>query len=534
MSRAENLLNNGVQLVMIKKEVFFNFILLTLFVFISAVISCNTNQPDTKEKTIQKVDKNKKALSTAPANDKGQKVWDKKCSRCHGQKRFKGYKAASISKAIKNVPIMRSLSNLSDDEIKSLGTLLSGEVFDEKYKYITAKACKTCHEDHYEQWRHSLHAKAHFESVYNFYFIKASMDTGQEIEPFCARCHTPIGVFNGSIPFPHPVKKPGDTKVSEAENDGVQCDFCHIINGYDELNNAKFTVLPTRTKFGPYKDSKTSFHDNAYSELHRSSELCGTCHNVNHPANGIVLEATYTEWKEGPYAAEGVICQDCHMTNGLVEKQIHPGIAGKDGPQRDHVSKHYFVGPNLMYSQGPEAAKLKALSEELLRKAAKVEIGDYKKNETGIKLPVMVTNTGAGHYIPTGVTEIREVWLEVKIEDEKGQVIFHTGDLDEKGDLKNEAIVYRTDVLDRSGTVTTQFWNTVKKGKDYRIPPRQTLTEEINVPLTGGIQGSLKVVAALKYRSVPPYGLREVGAPADLVEVPIFTMTEAAKTIQVQ
>ena len=51
-----------------------------------------------------------------------------------------------------------------------------------------------------------------------------------------------------------------------------------------------------------------------YSALHTTSKICGGCHNVDHPVNGMHLETTYTEWEKSPQARKGIQCQDCHMS----------------------------------------------------------------------------------------------------------------------------------------------------------------------------------------------------------------------------
>ena len=483
--------------------------------------------PSSNEKTENPADDKTTTIVEKPAETPvrtAEELWNK-CSFCHSQKNLHGKTADDIKKAVDSVSAMKRFkSSLSDEEINVLGTLLSGAPQEEEYKYIISEACKTCHPKHLTQWKQSLHAMAHFEPVYDFYFIKASQDSDKKLETFCASCHTPIAVLNKNIPFPHPLKGPGDTKVNDIENDGVQCDFCHLISGVKELKNSGYEMTPSRTKFGPYKDSETKFHETAYSELHKSSDICGTCHNVDHPVNGIVLEATYTEWKNGPYAKEGVTCQDCHMTSGLTKTEIMPGKAAITGKNRDHVSEHYFVGPNLIYASDPGNEKIKELSQKLLRSAANIEIGEMNLSKGGINVEVLVTNKGAGHYIPTGVTEIREVWIELTAQDEAGNEFFHTGKLDSEGNIEKGSVIYFVDVIDETGTSTTQFWNTVKKVSDKRIPPKETVTESIFVPLNN-MTGKIKIEVALNYRSVSPRGLAEVGVPPGTVIVPVFEMT---------
>ncbi len=410
-------------------------------------------------------------------------------------------------------------------------------------KHFSSKGCEGCHPQQYAQWQHSMHAKAHTEPVYDFYFMTASRDD-KKLETFCGRCHTPIGTTTGQIPFKHALHKRGDTRVSSVAAEGLNCDFCHTITGHTKVQNAGFIFAPSLTKRGPLANARPVSHKAKHDPYYRTAEYCGTCHQVVHPTNGIHLETTYAEWKASPYAKAGVVCQDCHMTRSLVTLRAdgaipagkptrHPGKASNMGGPRKHVSDHFFVGPNLMFIQGtaPDVVAQRKRSEALLRQAAKVEVGEVTRKDGVVEVVVRVTNKGAGHSIPTGVTEIRQVWLEVKVTDPKGRVLLHSGARDKTDRIRPGAVVYRTHVYDAKGRDTTLFWRTVKKGRDRRIPPLKTLTETYKVPASTATRRAKKLVVevALQYRSVPPWGLAEAGVPKGTVKVPIFTMCTARK-----
>ncbi len=410
-------------------------------------------------------------------------------------------------------------------------------------QHFSSKGCQGCHPQQYGQWQHSLHAMAHTEPVYDFYFMTASRDD-KKLETFCGRCHTPIGTTTGQIPFKHTLRKRGDTRVGSVATEGLGCDFCHTITGHTKVQNAGFVFAPSLTKRGPLAHARPVSHKAKTDPYYRTAEYCGTCHQVVHPTNGIKLETTYSEWKASPYAKAGIVCQDCHMTGGLTAPQggvagsigkpmRHPGKAAIMGKRRAHVSGHYFVGANLMYVQGKGAAVTaqRKRSEALLRRAAKVAVGEVTRTGGAVQVVVRVTNTGAGHSIPTGVSEIRQVWLEVKVTDAKGRLLLHSGARDKTDRIMPGAGVYRTHVYDAKGRDTTLFWRTVRKGADRRIPPLQTLTETYKIPTSAATRRAKKLVVevALQYRSVPPWGLAEAGIPKGTVKVPIFTMCTARK-----
>lgn len=410
----------------------------------------------------------------------------------------------------------------------------------ETYRYQWSKSCAGCHPEQYALWEHSLHALAHAEPVYDHYFIKASQQSQKALEPYCGRCHTPLAVLSGAIPFGHPLQKAGDTRVDRVAREGVQCDFCHTTRGHTQVSNAGYVLEPSDVKRGPLSRSKPVSHRAAQDPRFRSAEYCGTCHQVIHPTNGIHLETTYAEWKTSPFAKAGVVCQDCHMTDGLepgkgaepIGRPVrHPGKAAAMGESRPHVSRHFFVGPNVLFLDraGQEAAGERARREAFLRRAGRVEILGISRAKDGLYLSLRVKNTGAGHSLPTGITEVRELWLEVVVKNPGGKVLLHSGALDAQGNLTPGTLHYRTIVHDAQGRDTTLFWNTVKKIRDRRIPSLGSLDERI--PLPQGLRGQVTVEAALRYRSISPAGLAEAGVPAGTVTVPVLTVHQVSTAL---
>lgn len=86
--------------------------------------------------------------------------------------------------------------------------------------------------------------------------------------------------------------------------------------------------------------------------------------------NGKLLENTYNEWKEGPYAREGKSCQSCHM------------------PER----RHQWRGIH-----DPEMVK-QGVSVRLALDKERYQVGEQLRAE------ITLINTGVGHDFPTYVT----------------------------------------------------------------------------------------------------------------------------------
>ncbi len=229
------------------------------------------------------------------------------------------------------------------------------------------ESCAICHADIYDAWSGSLHAHAWTNDLFQVEYVLAHQETDGLTDAFCAGCHTPIGVAVGQVP-------PYDgSKLDEISIRGVSCDYCHTVSAVKETKNAMTLKDPGSVKRGPRGDGNSPMHDVMFSDVHKSSELCGACHNVNHPINDLPLETTYTEWEASPYAAEGITCQNCHMTPGPGVNE-NPGKSATMGLERDHVATHYFVGGGVMMFKEVGSEIHAAKAEERLRAAVELDV----------------------------------------------------------------------------------------------------------------------------------------------------------------
>lgn len=391
--------------------------------------------------------------------------------------------------------------------------------------------CGGCHSDIYDQWEGSLHSLAYTDPLYLKLEEIASEETDGLTDDYCTRCHTPIGVLSGEVP-PIGLDNP---KLSEISKNGVFCDFCHSVNGSTGIGNGAFTVSPDGIKRGPHEDSKSPYHETAFSDLHTKAEFCGMCHDVYHPVNGHPIETTYTEWKEGPYntgdSETTTYCQDCHMTPGITQFEANPGKSASMGPERDHIYTHYFVGGNVAVPGLLESDAHKKMAEERLKSAAKVEldVSDSKAGEEA-EIKVSVTNVGAGHKLPTGLTEAREVWIEVVATDSSGKEIFHAGGLDEDGNVNHDTVMYHTVLADAEGNPTVKVWEVVSTISDNRISPKETKVETYNFMIPEDAKIPITVKTRLNYRSASQELLDTLMGKGVIV-APVVEMASATETI---
>ena len=357
-----------------------------------------------------------------------------------------------------------------------------------------------CHAAFREQWGVSMHAKALTDPIYLYELELGEEATGGALGPFCNACHSPIAVMAGElVSLDH-------SKVSDVGMEGVTCDFCHQVTGTegDVIGDTSTAVSGDGVKLANIRDPEAP-HPAAYSQFHETAEFCGNCHNVNHPGNGMHLEATYSEWKDSPYAAAGIVCQDCHMTPGPGVTKPNPGKAASTGPEREHIYTMTFAGGNVALGDA-------ALAEERLKAAATLDLEVPEVVESG-EVPVMttITNSGAGHYLPTGLTEVRQMWLEVTATDENG------------AELLSERREFGTIMEDADGNHPAEMWDAVAIYSDDRIPPQESTSNEYSFPMASG---PVTVKAALYYRSCS----EEIADKAG-VDVPTTTMAEVTEVV---
>jgi hypothetical protein len=381
------------------------------------------------------------------------------------------------------------------------------------------KQCSICHMEIHQEWQQSMMSRCFTHPWDEVEYFKLALPQALKLEKVadvksgCMGCHSPLAFLAGDIP-PQPPSE--DTRA----NEGVSCDVCHTITGSveEEPFNFSYQVSPGKVKYGTRKDAEPQFHETRYSAFIGSAELCGTCHDEQSPYGAWVKE-TYREWKTGPYGPEGTRCQDCHM-------QYAPGKAAIMGKERNDVAHHVFHGPHF-------DQKLKG----------SVDLALYADNSNvkgGSKTVIraVLYNGKVGHYIPSGSTEERMLWLEVEAVDSEGnrfgipvdkkgfpgeeytiadsraiayqpmgeimEVPGYKGVLRD-GNLPDGARIFRRPFFDPQGRMTICQWFTERNTDiDYRIGPRETKLETYtwNVPDTFSSQ-QVTVTATLYYSLVP-------------------------------
>lgn len=331
-------------------------------------------------------------------------------------------------------------------------------VDDPTYVYRPPTTCQECHPDVFDQWNRSTMAHTNHniwvDKLYNG--TDATYPAGPPPDPNnppffaflarhnidaahptrygeCANCHQPTYV----------AADPTNTNFNLAEGagfHGITCDFCHRIVDVDVSAEgirrpnlvpgqgggpAKTTMLRSTLEpglaFGPLDDvtfpGGTDMRASHASITH-SSRLCASCHEDNtdpRDSNGNFLgtydgrasQMTYTEWAQSTYAQQGIECVDCHMASTGADHFCNRSSNTRDPSQ---VRSHVFEGTTLAF-----------LQQAVTLGSTNTVDGDR------LKVDVDVTNSGAGHWLPTGVT-LRNMILVVDVVDKDGQRLSQLAD----------------------------------------------------------------------------------------------------------
>ncbi len=384
-------------------------------------------------------------------------------------------------------------------------------------EFESAKVCQGCHGEIYRQWDGSMHSKAMVDPVFIALWKIGIRETNGAVDRLCMGCHTSIGTVTGGVTINHETL---EIKLSAIAEQGVQCDFCHTVAALNIANtptldpqNASLIMDPGDVKRGPYDDAESPYHDTAYSEIHTRSEFCGSCHNVFHPVSHFPIERTYEEWKDSVYAQAGIQCQDCHMmpvaaaaeTARTMKKVKNPGKASPMGPQREQVYTHEFVGGNFTVTALLGSEEHAGMARERLKSAAEMDLilpEDLSPGDLAT-FKVKVTNAGAGHNLPTSLTEVRQMWLDVTVSDAAGSEVFRSGALDPEGNIDPEAAVFKAWAVDAEGHHTVKPWEISHFERVRTIPPKGWDFERYSFLVPGQAAGPLTVRAVLRYRSYP-------------------------------
>jgi DNA-binding beta-propeller fold protein YncE len=351
--------------------------------------------------------------------------------------------------------------------------------------------CGNCHKAEYEAWQKSAHAHAGEDPMTTF-CAKVERDLrGPQYNRLCAGCHDPVSV------------RLGDVSLSSGR--GVTCLGCHDVTRTLRAGGNADLEYDAHTWTVDHKAQAS-----ARLAVLRTPEFCASCHTQFVPGSGLEAISTYHEWQKTKFAnpapgEDATTCIDCHMSkdsNGIVD--------------------HAAIGGNVYLASkfnGGDPAFVERVRQNLQSAITLAAV------RVGADVKITLTNK-AGHDFPTGVTDVREPWVELQALDANKKVVAHFGGPDAGGLLPDSAARLNMDIARPDGGVLLlhELSDATRIPFLRRVPGGGTLDVTLAAP--GLPAGAVSLDAVLLYRHVrAPFFRAATGDPAA-----IPTEVEVART----
>ncbi len=367
----------------------------------------------------------------------------------------------------------------------------TGSFDDVDPRLMDPQTCAECHPKHYREWLGSMHAYAAEDPVFRAMNARGQRETNGELGDFCIRCHAPLAVELG-------LTEDG-LNLDEIPKhlQGVTCYFCHTVESVDGTHNNPLVLSRSNVLKGSIEDPvENDVHASAYSPLHdsrtlESSALCGSCHDIVTPA-GVHLERTYAEWLasfmsdedplSGGPAPYSLSCGNCHMG-----RPTEGPIADAPGVRGDRlVHPHSMVGVDVALTDFPDAtlgpllrAEQIAAIEDQRRTALCATICVNPDGTGGTDVDVWLHNEFTAHSWPSGATQDRRAWLELRVESQ-GAEVFTSGVVPD--DMPLSALAeppwqFRDHAFDDQGHEAHMFWD-VRSVVSELLPAAEILSPQ--------------------------------------------------------
>ncbi|WP_421196948.1 YncE family protein [Aeromonas enteropelogenes] len=423
-------------------------------------------------------------------------------------------------------------------------------------EWLNSASCQNCHQQAFKDWSESNHRlMGNSHPYYKVVQALARETEGEAFGQWCQGCHMPQQVLTGQTELPKGSNmfEQGGTSLIAAHNkgepvveEGTGCVLCHRITKVEDAGgNSAFTVnLKDRESYvfedapgGSLKhwlaerqiNARPAMHKASYQkDFYQDAALCKSCHNEFAPGTGANIVNTWDEWQNSSFAkaedpAKRRTCIDCHMNpepgNGGAPVA---GQSTENGTVKERLYRHNFTGAQHQLV-GLRNAELEQESLALLRSSA--TLSARIETKTGqLELVVRVANTGAGHALPTGVADFRELWLELTVTDVTGKVVLTSGQ-PVAGAVPEDARLFRKVFGDAEGKpVGLKFWRYAKLLEDTRIPADGWRDEAW--PLPADAKAPFKADIRLNFRTYPKWVSDAVrAAEPSLPEPPIVLLT---------
>ncbi len=451
-----------------------------------------------------------------------------------------------------------------------------------------------CHTEIYREWQTSAHRYAAMDPIFQGIQTVMAKQNGPESTRYCGGCHDPISLFSGT-------KNVFVEKLtgSQGYNEGISCMACHSIQKTDIQGNANYTMIQPKEYLWQWSTehcvgtvarnflirSWPTQHNQLSKRMYKKPEYCAACHKqfIDQEVNRVgwvQLQNQYDNWAASHWNHKGdaratVECRECHMPLAPSHDPAAGDTMDYNRTADDHKHRsHRFLAANsfvpaLLHLDGSDQQV--RLTQQWLQgdiqipeiqdkwaegPVVKVRIEAPATATPGANVPVrviMISNK-VGHDYPTGPLDMIQSWVELKVQDDAGHLIFTSGERNAKNFLVPGTFLFKAEPVDQYGNLIDRhnLWEMV--GVRYRrsLFPGYSDTVEYNVMCPSGGPslpavkinpntafsvpaghgaGKLHINATLHYRKIDQFLLNYVMGEKSGLTAPVIDIASASADI---
>jgi hypothetical protein len=335
-----------------------------------------------------------------------------------------------------------------------------------------------------------------------------------ELQNKCLDCHAPLGRFTSKF-HGNAFYGLADLATDSLGQDGVSCGACHAIA--PSVGNTFSGDIPYDTsahiEYGPFTAPAVApmqLYEGftpTYSAHMDESKVCSSCHTLitqsvdtsgAYTGGFFAEQATYHEYENSTFPANGIKCQSCHMPHLADPIIIANGYTGLT--PRTPFNQHVFAGANsfmLALMKTNKAAlginvdnnrfdsTIVASKAMLQEKSLNFQLQLVSMTADTAFFKVKLENK-AGHKFPSGYPSRRAV-LQLVVTDVNNDTVFKSGIFNNQYRVIGETPAYEPhhNIINQSnvtqiyemamGDVNGNFTSVLERAsillKDNRLPP---------------------------------------------------------------